>query len=835
MISIRRLAIGATFILQSLFWPPQLKAAAPSDVPDQRSTASRPSAPDQRQTAESLYEEAERLAQTGQYGLARVKVFAAARLWQQARQPGKAAQALRQLAERDQKAGHWQAALQAYRQLLQVKPLSRQDKVAALNSTAQVYASLYQFRIASNYFQQALSLARQAAEPQGQTMALIGLATIYAAQGSNHKAHASLDAARRLNWRAGAGQTEGTALYLIGQSYREQGQVNEALQALTQALSHYRQAGDQAGEAASLCALSEAHLAAGQSQTALAQARQAVTLAQGLKAEELQWRAWLALARAQRAGDRAEEATTSYLRSISFIEKQRVLALSADSLRISMLAARQAPYRELTELSLLRGREDEAFRSLELARARATLDLLTQSRQDRIPVDFNDTLRELSRRSAQLRTELLTSYPSGLTSEQLSARRTELAEIEQRLEEARWEAEAKRLKQFTRPLSLKQAQETLLRPQEVMLEFSLGEDRSYVWLVSAAESHWASLPGQKEIEAQLLPYLKTLLLKPQIMYLERALAEQKALGERIFRLLLGPLAERLKTNQRLLIMPDGPLYYLPFETLVRDGRYLIEDHEISYSPSASVLGVLRSAARSSLEPKPMSLLAFGDPVFAPPAGAGINQGASSPGGKGAVAASLPSNYRLPPLPYTRAEVMAISGLFSPERRRLYLGTLSTEASFKREQLGRYRWLHFATHSLIDEQFPTRSGVVLAQESNATEDGFLEMREIADLDLDCDLVVLSACKTGRGQLVTGEGIVGLARAFLYAGARSVAVSLWDVSDAATAQLMSDFYRHLVASSSGALALRQAKLEALRSSRAMRHPYYWAPFVIVGTSQ
>jgi CHAT domain-containing protein len=110
-----------------------------------------------------------------------------------------------------------------------------------------------------------------------------------------------------------------------------------------------------------------------------------------------------------------------------------------------------------------------------------------------------------------------------------------------------------------------------------------------------------------------------------------------------------------------------------------------------------------------------------------------------------------------------------------------------------------------------------------------------MREIADLDLDCDLVVLSACKTGRGQLVTGEGIVGLARAFLYAGARSVAVSLWDVSDAATAQLMSDFYRHLVASSSGALALRQAKLEALRSSRAMRHPYYWAPFVIVGTSQ
>src|SRR5262249_9076416 len=146
-------------------------------------------------------------------------------------------------------------------------------------------------------------------------------------------------------------------------------------------------------------------------------------------------------------------------------------------------------------------------------------------------------------------------------------------------------------------------------------------------------------------------------------------------------------------------------------------------------------------------------------------------------------------------------------------QRLYLGALATEQALKREQLSSYRWLHFATHSLIDEQFPTRSGVVLTPDKNPAEDGFLEMNEIAELELDCELVVLSACRTGRGQLATGEGIIGLARAFLYAGAQAVAVSLWDVSDAASAQFMSGFYRHLTASSS-ASALRQAKLALLR---------------------
>src|SRR5262249_30484959 len=155
---------------------------------------------------------AEKLTEAGQYGLARLKLLAAVRIWRQGRHPEMAGQALRQLAERDYRAGRWQAALQSYRQLLQLKPLSRRDQVIALNSIARIYTSLHQFHFALNYFQQALSLARQIPEPHEQTTALIGLSTIYAAQGAKYQARTRLDAARRLDWRAGSEQTEGAAL-----------------------------------------------------------------------------------------------------------------------------------------------------------------------------------------------------------------------------------------------------------------------------------------------------------------------------------------------------------------------------------------------------------------------------------------------------------------------------------------------------------------------------------------------------------------------------------------------------------------------------------------------
>jgi CHAT domain-containing protein len=285
-------------------------------------------------------------------------------------------------------------------------------------------------------------------------------------------------------------------------------------------------------------------------------------------------------------------------------------------------------------------------------------------------------------------------------------------------------------------------------------------------------------------------------------------------------------------GQKLIIVPDGVLHYLPFEALIHNKRYLVEDHEISYLPSASMLGLWHDSRNRIETEYEMEFLAFGDPIFRPGQKASGHKQVRSSNNDMVRQMQDSRGFHLAPLPRTRDEVEYIASLFPTDRREVYLGKDSTEEAVKQKPLNRYRRLHFATHSLIDERSTSRSAVVLTQDNDPEEDGFLEVSEISELDLDCELVVLSACQTGRGQLLTGEGIVGLSRAFLIAGARSLVVSLWNVSEISTSQLMKDFYRHLISKASNAAALRRAKLQMLQSGRETRHPYYWAPFIITG---
>ena len=227
----------------------------------------------------------------------------------------------------------------------------------------------------------------------------------------------------------------------------------------------------------------------------------------------------------------------------------------------------------------------------------------------------------------------------------------------------------------------------------------------------------------------------------------------------------------------------------------------------------------------------MELFAIGDPVFEP--GSKAINGKKAKADLSVVMRQVSARgFSLPQLPRTLDEVQFIANLFPADRRKLLTGMASTEEAIKHESLRRYRRLHFATHSLIDEKSPLRSAVVLTPDNNAEEDGFLEVSEISRLNLDCDLVVVSACQTGRGQLLTGEGILGLSWAFFRAGARSVVVSLWNVTDISTSQLMKNFYQNMTDGLSNAAALRKAKLQMLNGNKGARHPYYWSAFVIIG---
>jgi CHAT domain-containing protein len=365
-------------------------------------------------------------------------------------------------------------------------------------------------------------------------------------------------------------------------------------------------------------------------------------------------------------------------------------------------------------------------------------------------------------------------------------------------------------------------------PGEAWIEYALGEERSFAWLVRPPEVTMLKLPGRRALEQMVERFRAAAAHRPA----GTAPAPFEPASRELYDTLLRGFAAGLKDVRRLTIIPDGTLCYLPFEALVttpagRPARYLIEEVSVGYAPSAGVLATLDEAA-APVSRNRLELLAYGDPVYAraapsaQPVAAELVRRAYEAGGA-----------RFPALPNTRVELEQIGALFAPGARRLRLGAEASETAFKHEDLRRYRRIHFATHAVLDERFPKRSGIVLSLVDTGAEDGVLTVGEVLKLRLDADLVVLSACQTGLGRLQRGEGVVGLTRAFLHAGARRVVVSLWEASDTSTPDLMRGFYGAMRDGATPGQALREAKLKMLASGvPAYRHPYYWAGFVSVG---
>jgi CHAT domain-containing protein len=387
------------------------------------------------------------------------------------------------------------------------------------------------------------------------------------------------------------------------------------------------------------------------------------------------------------------------------------------------------------------------------------------------------------------------------------------------------------------PLSAKEIQ-ALLDDDTLLLNYSLGTDRSYLWLVgkNGVTSH--ELPNAKEISVLVRRYYSLL---TDAKALEFKKAELEQVGQQLSKMLLGPVGNQLG-QKRLVIVADGTLFYLPFAALpaLNSQQPLLTQHEIVHLPSATTLAILRRDNNRSTAPKTLALLA--DPVF----------GKEDPRLQGKpttiVAAQTRNrtrfvgngNLQLARLPYTETEAQNIGRLVPPNQQQSWLGFAANLANVTAPQLNDYRIVHFATHGVLDSQNPQRSGLILSRLTpNGTyQNGDLTLQEIFNLKLRAELVVLSACQTGMGQSIDnvkdiqGEGLVGLTRGFMYAGTPRVMVSLWNVNDQSTAALMSQFYQNKLAKGmTPAAALRQAQLEMLRNPK-YQAPYYWAPFILQG---
>ena len=778
----------------------------------------------------------------------------ALQIWLRLHHPEKAARALIQLGKSYMPENQYLISLRYYKKALDVRgiPSPLRDEIAsdAFVSIAQVYEELNSDDLAVEYFKRTIGVAQRIRDRSTEALALMGLADLSLMKGDHHVALIILARASALRRQEGDDAGEAELQLLSGQILTEEGRRELAGKALFRALTLYERTGDVRGRIRSLCSISDLLLAASDIKEALRKANEAVDLgtsfmeetrtdaarenpaksyADKARARDLLWPALCARARAERANANPTAAEKSFLTALTHAEASWWLSkISTEALAIGFRQEIKALYQGLIDLLIEQGNSFEGFMFADSAKARA-IRSMTQARRNNHSLEQSRAVRDLEQKLSGGRTKMLAAKTRG----ERAALQKEIHDAENSLDEERLVAEVERSRDrvtWSKSLRINSLQEMMARDKAALLEFSLGETRSFVWCVTP-DGFWCEvLPSQQIIEKALKPYLALLAVPPNPLTSESNIAEIQAQSKTLKAMLFGKLGDRLSDGQKLIIVPDGILHYLPFETLMSNGRYLVADHEISYVASASMLG-LWIGDESAENKHKMELLAFGDPRFEPLPMARAGRGRRA-GNQFADISQSPERVDRTPLPRTRDEVEYLASLFPSDRSRVYVGNESTEDAFKRESLRAYKRLHFATHSLIDEMNPTRSAVMFSSVLDEKEDGVLEVGEIAELDIDCDLVVLSACRTARGRLYSGEGIVGLSRAFIRAGARSVAVSLWNVSDITTSRFMKEFYGRMASGVGNAAALRAAKLEMLKDTGEGRHPYYWAPFVIIG---
>ena len=597
-----------------------------------------------------------------------------------------------------------------------------------------------------------------------------------------------------------------------------------------------------------------------------------------------------------KAAKMRDEAVAAYREALKTIETIRAGSLRADESRTTFLTTTKDVYDEaasaLAEMALMNSPAGssslsgkaldyaaESFQISEAGRARSLLDMLGEVNAqitEGVPADLLKRKQDNLDRQQEIADQLTGISLSGgqkekpaKLDEELEKLQTEFDEIENQIRTSNPRYAALTAPQ---PQTLADVQQKVLDDGTVLLEYSLGADGSYLFAVAKSSVSLFKLPARAatdklatDFRAQLIPpNLQRRIVGIDVAEPQRGLGLVQGPSENLtafvaashalYKAVVEP-AINMIGDKRLLVVADGALNYVPFEALVKttDGAdyaslsYLVKTNEVVYAPSASVIAAIRGA---SLTAKGKGILIVADPVFSSddPRAKGSGTAGSSVEtrsiGLGLVSAiqdvngpSMPEyGMRVARLAGTRMEADAIASIArgGGNQPEVWVDLNASEDSLRSRDVSNYRVVHIATHGLLDAERPQFTGVVLSLVGNKANDGFLRTDEIFNLRIGAPLVMLSACETGLGKEKRGEGVIGLTRAFIYAGAPTVGVSLWSVADKSTAELMTDFYKRLLSQDKPAApagAMREAQL-AMISGKKYSAPFYWAPFVLVG---
>jgi CHAT domain-containing protein/predicted nuclease with TOPRIM domain len=775
--------------------------------------------------------------------------------------------------------GEYQKALDLYNQVVEIDkaigtPLRNQ--VQTLNNLGLVYFYLGDPKSALETHKKALEFSE---DQRNKAYSLNNAGLAYKGLGDFQKAKEALEQALKIRLEMKALPEQCSTLSVLGELYLKMGDIPKSLELENQAAAICEN-NNRRLQGLVYTVLGKGHFFNKDFDKAIDFGQRALTIARAFNDRNAEIEALSLLAAIEYKRDNLNQSLVHIEEVIPMIESLRSNVLNPE-LRASLLAAMDDAYKlhvdVLMELHRRRpgqGLEAKALQVSESARARSLLELLTENRADirqGVQPELLDSERLLQQRfneKAKLITDLLFA---GRSKDEIAKVNRELDTITAAYQQvqAQIRATSPRYAALTQPqpLTLKEIQEQALDDQTLLLEYSLGAERSYLWAVTPTSINSFILPGREEIEAKARNAYKLLTARNDFKKgetqeqkeerVKQADAAYPQAAAELSRILLAPAASLLG-EKRLLIVADGALQYIPFSALPlpdyhKKFKPMVTRHEIISLPSASTIGVLRRDIKGRKAAE-KSLAVVADPVF-DKQDVRLAKTANPSADPGALRSATNAESRIlerveeedgPPetkllrrikrLPFTRQEANEIADL-APQKDALKL--LDFEASREAAlspQMSQYRYVHFASHGYINTEQPMLSAIVLSlvdKHGNVQpQGGFLRTIDIFNLNLPADLVVLSACETGLGKEIRGEGLIGLTRGFMYAGAARVVVSLWSVSDRATAELMEKFYKRIFKKElTPSAALRRAQVRMWETNK-WRAPYYWAGFVMQG---
>jgi CHAT domain-containing protein/tetratricopeptide (TPR) repeat protein len=771
-------------------------------------------------------------------------------LWEKLGNRAEEARTLKNIGPVHRALGEWQEALRVYNQAREILAESSDpiQEATLRNIVGYTYYSLGDPERALPFLQEALKLRQKNNERRGEIQTLNSLGSTWRELGDLKKAQACHQQALEKSVALNDSRQVALSQLGLGQVDFERGDSAAALRDLDPALVHFREAGLRGREAQALQVRGRALALAGRPREASSLLQEVLERQRTLRDRAGEAETLDALAKVERSLGLLDEARGHAGQAIARVEELRTGFVTPD-LRASFLATRRRAYELAIDLRMDQharepggGHDRAAFELSEQARARTLLDVLQPGSDSRggsaAPAELLAKRQSLRRRLSAKASQQVTQ--SGVKSEVLAGDMesllTELdgVEAEIRQHDPRYAA-------FSEPPSIGPGEIAgLLDPGTLLLEYSLGEERSFLWAVSPAGLRSFELPPRKKIEdlaRRVFAKLSTV---------EVGAARDKD-DEALSRILLEPVWKETAGVKRLVVVPDGALHALPFSALPAPqpgqawgtpGRKpLLEHCEVVYLPSATTLTLQRRRLERR-PPAPKWAAVFADPVFASddPRLAGRSKAvrtasARDPQRGGDAIRLLPSFERLPS---SRREAEAITVLAPAGQVWKAFDLEANRDALLSGELHTYRVVHFATHGIADTRNPELSGLVLSlvDAAGKPREGFLGLSDIYDLDLAADLVVLSGCRTALGKEVRGEGLMGLTRGFLYAGVPRVVGSLWPVQDRTTAELMSFFYKAMWQRGlPPAAALREAQ-RSLRRDPRYHAPHSWAGFVLQG---